>query len=55
MDNSKTKTPSFHERAEQMKQVAIDLVSLSDLVHDEAERMLAAAERFAQQKQKPKR
>jgi hypothetical protein len=39
--------PSFAERTKLLKDIAVELVRLSDIVGDEAERMQAAQERFS--------
>ena len=45
-----TKQPSFAARRAVLEQAARDLVTISDIVADEAERMAAAEKRFSERR-----
>lgn len=44
------KQPTFAERRKVIEQAAHDLIAISDLLADEAERMAAAEKRFAERR-----
>ena len=44
------KQPSFAERARRFGEIAVELVNISNEVHDEAERMAAVSTRFAERR-----
>jgi hypothetical protein len=52
---SNDKQPSFAARRAVLEQAARDLVTISDIVHDEVERMAAAEKRFTERRGQAKR